>query len=205
MIEKENTSALPVMEAFYTIQGEGYHCGKAAYFIRLGGCDVGCVWCDVKDSWDADQHPNMSIEEITNDAAGFPGKLAVVTGGEPLMYNLDELTSALKDKGLQTNIETSGVYPLSGHWDWICFSPKKFKAPQEEIYEKAHELKVVIYNKSDFKWVEEHRTKVNAKCKLYLQPEWSKSEKMLPLIIEYVKNNPHWEISLQIHKFMDIP
>lgn len=205
MIEKENTSALPVMEAFYTIQGEGYHCGKAAYFIRLGGCDVGCVWCDVKDSWDASQHPNRSIEQITKEAAEFPGKLTVITGGEPLMYDMDELTRALKDKGLQTNIETSGVYALSGHWDWICFSPKKFKAPQEEIYEKAHELKVIIYNKSDFKWAEEHRAKVNAQCKLYLQPEWSKSDEMLPFIIEYVKNNPCWEISLQIHKFMDIP
>ena len=205
MIEKENTSALPVMEAFYNIQGEGYHRGKAAYFIILGGCDVGCVWCDVKDSWDASQHPKMSIEQIASDATDFPGKLAVITGGEPLMYNMDELTNSLKDKGLQTNVETSGVYPLSGHWDWICFSPKKFKAPQEDIYEKAHELKVVIYNKSDFKWAEDHRTRVNAKCKLYLQPEWSKSDEMLPLIIEYVKSNPHWEISLQIHMFMDIP
>jgi organic radical activating enzyme len=205
MIEKENISTLPVMEAFYTIQGEGYHCGKAAYFIRLGGCDVGCVWCDVKESWDASLHPSLSIEQITNEAAAFPGKLAVITGGEPLMYNLDALTGGLIEKGILTNIETSGVYPLSGQWDWICFSPKKFKAPQQEIYEEAHELKVVIYNKSDFKWAEEHRVKVNAQCKLYLQPEWSKSAEMLPLIIEYVKNNPHWEISLQIHKFMDIP
>lgn len=205
MISKRHTSELPLMEAFYTIQGEGYHRGKAAYFIRLGGCDVGCVWCDVKDSWDASLHPVQSVDQIVENASVHPGKLVVVTGGEPLMYNLDELTNSLKRKGLQTNIETSGVYPLSGDWDWICFSPKKFKAPQEEMYAKAHELKVIIYNKSDFKWAEEHRNKVNGKCKLYLQPEWSKSEKMLPLIIEYVKNNPHWEISLQIHKFMDIP
>lgn len=202
---KEYTSELPLMEAFYTIQGEGYHRGKAAYFIRLGGCDVGCIWCDVKGSWDASLHPVQSVDQIVKDASIHPGKLAVVTGGEPFMYNLGELTSSLKRKGLQTNIETSGVYSLSGDWDWICFSPKKFKVPQEEVYEKAHELKVIIYNKSDFKWAEEHRIKVNSKCKMYLQPEWSKSEEMLPLIIEYVKNNPHWEISLQIHKFMNIP
>ena len=205
MIERENTSALPVMEAFYTIQGEGYHRGKAAYFIRLGGCDVGCVWCDVKESWDASLHPNQTINQITEEAIKHPGKLAVITGGEPLMYNLDELTNSLKKNGLETNIETSGVYPISGSWDWICFSPKKFKAPQEEIYDQAHELKIIIYNKSDFKWAEGHRAKVNDNCKLYLQPEWGKSDEMLPLIIEYVKNNPHWEISLQIHKFMNIP
>lgn len=205
MTKIESMSKLPIMEAFYTIQGEGYHRGKAAYFIRLGGCDVGCHWCDVKESWDASLHPEMDVEEITEEAARHPGKLAVITGGEPLMYNLDMLTSSLHDKGLQTNIETSGVYPLSGQWDWICFSPKKFKAPVEEVYEQAHELKIVIYNKNDFKWAEGHRSKVNSQCKLYLQPEWSKSEEILPLIIEYVKNNPHWEISLQIHKFMDIP
>ena len=205
MTNKKNTVELPIMEAFYTIQGEGYHRGKAAYFIRLGGCDVGCVWCDVKESWDASLHPKQSINQITEEAINHPGKLVVVTGGEPLMYNLDELTSSLKKNGLQTNIETSGVYPLTGQWDWICFSPKKFKAPQDNIYDEAHELKVIVYNKSDFKWAEGHRKKVNSRCKLYLQPEWSKSEEMLPLIIEYVKNNPHWEISLQIHKFMDIP
>ena len=205
MIKKEKTFELPVMEAFYTIQGEGYHRGKAAYFIRLGGCDVGCHWCDVKESWDASQHPNIDVEQITMEASKYSGKLAVVTGGEPLMYDLSELTTLLQKKGLETNIETSGVYPLSGHWNWICFSPKKFKAPVKEIYSRADELKIVIYNKSDFKWAEKHRQKVNTQCKLYLQPEWSKSEEILPLIIEYVKNNPHWEISLQIHKFMNIP
>ena len=205
MSVKQERSQLPIMEAFYTIQGEGYHRGKAAYFIRLGGCDVGCVWCDVKESWDAHAHPDQEIDQIVKQATLHSGKLAVITGGEPLMYNLDELTAELKSSGFETNIETSGVYPLTGKWDWICFSPKKFKAPQEEMYAQADELKVVVYHKSDFKWAEEHRAKVNSGCKLYLQPEWSKSEEMLPLIIDYVKDNPHWEISLQIHKFMDIP
>jgi organic radical activating enzyme len=205
MTNKRDTLEFPIMEAFYTIQGEGYHRGKAAYFIRIGGCDVGCVWCDVKESWDASLHPKQSIAQITEEAIKHPGKLAVITGGEPLMYNLDELTNSLNEHGLLTNIETSGVYPLSGNWDWICFSPKKFKTPHDGIYDEAHELKVVIFNKSDFKWAEEHRSKVNPNCKLYLQPEWGKSDEMLPMIIEYVKNNPRWEISLQIHKFMDIP
>ena len=204
-MKKENASELSVMEAFYTIQGEGYHRGKAAYFIRLGGCDVGCHWCDVKESWNASQHPKVSVEQIAKEAAKYPAKLVVVTGGEPLMYSLDVLTNALKSKGLKTNVETSGAYPLSGNWDWICFSPKKFKKPVEEVYQKAHELKIVIYNKNDFQWAEQHCTKVNAQCKLYLQPEWSKSAEILPVLIEYVKNNPHWEISLQLHKFMDIP
>lgn len=199
------TDRLPLMEAFYTIQGEGFHSGKAAYFIRLGGCDVGCHWCDVKESWDASQYPSVKVENIASEADKYPARLAVVTGGEPLMYNLSYLCEALHNKGFQTNIETSGAYPLSGHWDWICFSPKKFKAPLPEIYTKANELKVVIYNKSDFKWAESFIEKVNKDCKLFLQPEWDRSEIMLPQIIDYVKSNPHWEISLQIHKFMDIP
>lgn len=201
----ETTKTLPIMEAFYTIQGEGYHCGKAAYFIRLGGCDVGCHWCDVKDSWDASIHPQQTIDQIISEAQQHPGKMVVITGGEPLMYDMQQLTSALQEQGFTTNLETSGAYPLTGEWDWVCFSPKKFKEPVGDIYTCAHELKIVIYNKSDFKWAEEHRKKVNKDCKLYLQPEWGKSEEMLPLIIEYVKDNPHWEISLQIHKFMDIP
>lgn len=202
---KELITTLPIMEAFYTIQGEGFHCGKAAYFIRLGGCDVGCTWCDVKESWNADTHPQQSLKQIIDEANRYPGKLAVVTGGEPLMYDMLPLTTSLREHGFTTNLETSGAYPLTGNWDWICFSPKKFKSPVEDIYEKADELKIIIYNKSDFKWAEQHKARVNAKCKLYLQPEWSKSEEMLPLIIEYVKDNPHWEISLQIHKFMNIP
>lgn len=201
----EELNSLPVMEAFYTIQGEGHFSGNSAYFIRLGGCDVGCVWCDVKDSWNADRWPKESVKEIVGKAKAHPTRLAVVTGGEPLMYDLTELTSALKTNGLQTNIETSGAHPLSGDWNWICFSPKKFMKPRDEFYQSADELKVVVYNKSDFKWAEEHASKVNPDCLLYLQPEWDKSETMLPEIIDYVKDNPQWKISLQTHKFMQIP
>lgn len=200
-----SSKTLPVMEAFYTLQGEGAFTGNAAYFIRLGGCDVGCVWCDVKESWDIDAHPHLSIEEIVTEAQKYPARLAVITGGEPLMHSLDTLTTALKEVGFQTNIETSGAHPLSGTWDWICFSPKKFKAPLPEIYAAAHELKIVIYHPSDFEWAEGFAQKVNADCELYLQPEWDKSEKMLPLIIEYIKKNPQWKVSLQTHKFMNIP
>jgi 7-carboxy-7-deazaguanine synthase len=198
-------TGLPIMEAFYTLQGEGYHSGKAAYFIRLGGCDVGCVWCDVKESWDASIHPVQQLDEIVNAALEFPGRLAVITGGEPLMYNLDELTLSLKNKGFQTNIETSGAHPFSGHWDWVCFSPKKFKKPEPEIYEKADELKVIIFNKSDFAFAEKYAALVNPDCVLLLQPEWDKQSQMLPLIIDYVKANPKWKVSLQTHKFMEIP
>lgn len=193
------------MEHFYTIQGEGYYQGHAAYFIRLGGCDVGCVWCDVKESWDAGKHPQYSVEEIVSWVVEAKAPLAVITGGEPLLHNLDELTAALKAKGIQTNIETSGSSPLSGTWDWICVSPKKFKAPLAEVVEKAHELKVVVFNKSDFDWAETHAVTAGRNCKLYLQPEWDKSSQMLPLIIEYVKANPQWEISIQVHKYMNIP
>ncbi|MFY0593916.1 7-carboxy-7-deazaguanine synthase QueE [Roseivirga sp.] len=196
---------LPVMEAFYTIQGEGHFSGNSAYFIRLGGCDVGCVWCDVKDSWNADQWPKQSVEEIVSMVNKSPTRLAVITGGEPLMYDLTNLTEALHTSGLQTNVETSGAHPVSGNWDWICFSPKKFMKPREEFYQVADELKVVIYNKSDFEWAEAHAAQVRPDCLLYLQPEWDKSEKMLPEIINYVKDNPQWKISLQTHKFMNIP
>lgn len=197
--------ALPVMEHFYTLQGEGFHQGRAAYFIRLGGCDVGCVWCDVKDSWDASKHPLMSIEEMVSTVKQTPAELVVITGGEPLMHNLDELTSQLKAAGLQTNIETSGAHPLSGHWDWICLSPKKFKAPLPGILPHANELKVVIFNKSDFDWAEKYAAQVSPSCKLYLQPEWDKANQMTPLIIEYIKANPKWELSLQIHKYINVP
>lgn len=197
--------SLPVMEAFYTIQGEGYNTGKAAYFIRLAGCDVGCHWCDVKESWDAEQHPKSSIEELVNMAAAHPAKVVVITGGEPLMYNLEPLTQSLQQADIKTFIETSGAYPLSGNWDWICVSPKKFKKPLPEVLAHAHELKVVVFNKSDFEWAESHAAEVAPGCKLYLQPEWSKSEQMMPLIVEYVKANPQWEISLQTHKYLNIP
>ena len=201
----EDGTLLPLMEEFYTIQGEGYNTGKAAYFIRLGGCDVGCHWCDVKESWNADLHPLTKTDLIVENASQNPGKAVVVTGGEPLIYNLDYLTSALRERGIKTFIETSGAYPLSGVWDWICLSPKKFKAPLVQISQLAHELKIIIFNKSDFLWAEEHAKAVSPSCKLYLQPEWSQSTKVTPLIIEYVKENPRWEISLQTHKYLNIP
>lgn len=196
---------LPVMEAFYTIQGEGFHQGRAAYFIRLGGCDVGCVWCDVKESWDASQHPQLSIEQIVTDAQLHPGRLAVITGGEPLLHNLDELTRQLHNAGFETNIETSGSSPLSGEWDWICLSPKKFKAPLPAILPQASELKVVIFNKHDFEWAETYAAQVDPGCKLYLQPEWNKAAEMTPLIIDYIKAHPQWELSLQVHKYINVP
>ncbi len=198
------------MEHFYTIQGEGFHQGKAAYFIRLGGCDVGCVWCDVKDSWDADKHPKYSIEEIADFAStGSQNQdnhvIAVVTGGEPLLHQLDQLTAALHEKGFSTNIETSGSSPLSGNWDWVCLSPKKFKAPLPEVIAVADELKVVVFNQSDFLWAEQFAAQVPANCKLYLQPEWDKAATVTPLIIEYIKQHPQWRISLQIHKYINVP
>lgn len=199
------TCILPVMEHFYTIQGEGYHQGRAAYFIRLGGCDVGCVWCDVKESWDAGKHPKFSIEDLVLNIEKTPAKLIVITGGEPLMHNLDELTAALRSKGFETNIETSGSHPLSGNWDWICLSPKKFKAPLPEILPFANELKVVVFNRSDFAWAEKYAALVSPHCKLYLQPEWDKAAEITPLLIEYIKQNPQWELSLQIHKYIHVP
>jgi 7-carboxy-7-deazaguanine synthase len=202
---------LPVMESFYTIQGEGYHQGKAAYFIRLAGCDVGCVWCDVKDSWEENRHPKFSVAEIVEkgmssiNLSPAKGTIAVVTGGEPLLHNLTQLTNALHAAGFQTNIETSGAHPLSGNWDWICLSPKKFKAPLPEVVPHANELKVVIFNKSDFSWAEQYAAQVSPNCKLYLQPEWEKASVVTPLIVDYIKANPKWELSLQIHKYIHVP
>ena len=196
---------LPVMESFYTLQGEGFHQGRAAYFIRLGGCDVGCFWCDVKESWDASLHPQIAISDIVSGAKEFPGRLAVITGGEPLLHQLDELTSELQKAGFETNIETSGSSHLSGHWDWICLSPKKFKAPLPEIVSQANELNVVIYNMHDFTWAETYASQVNKTCKLYLQPEWDKATEITPFIIDYIKANPQWELSLQVHKYINVP
>jgi organic radical activating enzyme len=193
------------MEAFYTLQGEGFHQGKAAYFIRLAGCDVGCVWCDVKESWDEEKYPLQTIEEIVSKAKENPAKLAVITGGEPTLHNLENLTSALQAEGFATNLETSGSSPLTGEWDWICLSPKKFKPPLPEILEKANELKIIIFNKSDFLWAEKYASQVADTCRLYLQPEWDKAEKVTPLIIEYIKENPQWQLSLQIHKYINVP
>ncbi|MFT6882621.1 MAG: 7-carboxy-7-deazaguanine synthase [Marinoscillum sp.] len=197
--------SLPLMEAFYTIQGEGAHSGKSAYFIRLGGCDVGCVWCDVKDSWDAEAHPKVEIDNIILNTIASKAPMVVVTGGEPLMYDLGVLTQALAQANLKRHIETAGVYALSGEWEWICFSPKKFKKPLSEFYEKSHELKIVIYNKSDFAWAESHAEQCHDGMELFLQAEWSKKDQITPLIVEYVKNNPKWRISVQTHKYMNIP
>lgn len=190
---------------FYSLQGEGFHQGRAAFFIRLAGCDVGCVWCDVKESWDASKHPTLSIEEIVAAAKAHPARLAIVTGGEPLLYNLDPLTTALKAAGFETNIETSGSSAMSGHWDWVCLSPKKFKAPLEENISFASELKVVVFNKHDFDWAETYAKQVSPSCKLYLQPEWDKSAEITPLVIEYIKANPNWELSAQLHKYIQVP
>lgn len=199
------TASLPVMEDFYTLQGEGFHQGKAAYFVRLGGCDVGCVWCDVKDSWDASKHPRIPEDEIVNRIKQSAAKIVVITGGEPLMHNLDSLTTKIQNAGLQTHIESSGSHPLTGHWNWICLSPKKFKAPLPEILPLAQELKIVVFNKSDFDWAEQFRAKVSPSCKLYLQPEWDKRDTVSPLIVEYIKSNPHWQLSLQVHKYINVP
>jgi organic radical activating enzyme len=198
-------SMLPVMEHFYTLQGEGFHQGKAAYFIRLGGCDVGCVWCDVKESWDAEKHPMSDVRIMTEEVKKTLAEIVVITGGEPLMHNLDLLTSELQQVGLKTHLETSGAHPLTGKWHWICLSPKKFKAPLPEILPKANELKIIIFNRSDFDWAEKYAALVSHNCKLYLQPEWDKATQMTPLIIEYIKANPKWELSLQIHKYIDVP
>lgn len=207
------STSLPVMEHFYTLQGEGFHQGRAAYFVRLGGCDVGCVWCDVKDSWDAAAHEKKTVAAIVslvaqNTAALPKGKtsgLVVITGGEPLMHDLTHLTAALKENGFETNIETSGAHPLSGTWDWICLSPKKFKSPLPEVVPFANELKVVVFNESDFKWAEQYAALVSTECKLYLQPEWNKAALITPLIIDYIKQHPKWELSLQIHKYINVP
>jgi 7-carboxy-7-deazaguanine synthase len=206
MIEAKNiVDTVPVMEHFYTLQGEGFHQGKAAYFIRLGGCDVGCVWCDVKDSWDAGKHPLRKIEDLVRTVKQTQAKIVVITGGEPLMHDLDHLTDQLHLAGLRTHIETSGSSPLSGKWDWITLSPKKFKAPLAEVLPYASELKIIIFNHSDFAWAEKWARQVSPGCKLYLQPEWTKAATMTPLIIDYIKANPQWQLSLQIHKYINVP
>jgi organic radical activating enzyme len=203
-LEVNRGAMLPLMEEFYTIQGEGFHTGKAAYFIRIGGCDVGCHWCDVKESWNAELHPPTGIDLIVNNASKY-SETVVVTGGEPLMWDMSLLTQRLKNLNLKVHIETSGAYPLSGSWDWICLSPKKNKLPTETVYNNANELKVIIYNKHDFIFAEEQAEKVNPKAILFLQPEWSKSEEMTPFIVEYVMKNPKWRVSLQTHKYLNIP
>lgn len=197
--------SFPLMEHFYTIQGEGFHSGEPCYFLRLGGCDVGCVWCDVKESWDADLHPKVSIVQMTEWVKASGATRCVITGGEPLMYDLKPLTDALHANNIKVYIETSGVYQLTGDLDWICLSPKKFKKPDSSIYQHADELKIIVYHVSDLKWGEEHAELVRKDCHLFFQPEWSKEKEMLPLIIEYIKAHPQWRISLQTHKYMNIP
>lgn len=201
----ESTTMLPVMEHFYTLQGEGVHTGKAAYFIRLGGCDVGCVWCDVKESWDADKHPKWKIGDLVRTVKATPAPIVVITGGEPLMHDLSELTTALRSAGLRVHIETSGSSPLSGKLDWITLSPKKFKEPLPEVLPFANELKIVVFNKSDFAWAEKWAQQVSPECKLFLQPEWSKATQLTPLIVEHIKTNPQWQLSLQTHKYINVP
>lgn len=195
---------LPIMEMFYSIQGEGYQQGKSAFFVRLAGCDVGCSWCDVKDSWDKNKYPLYSIQSILQEIKKTNTQNIVITGGEPLMHNLNDLCGQLKQQKLNLFLETSGAYPMSGNWDWICISPKKFKPPLEENLIFANELKVIVYNKDDLKWATNYAQKVNTNCKLFLQPEWSKKEAVSPFIIDFIKDNPTWMLSVQIHKYLQI-
>jgi 7-carboxy-7-deazaguanine synthase len=198
-------SMLPVMEQFYTLQGEGAYQGQAAYFIRLGGCDVGCVWCDVKESWDAQKHPRKEPKELVEAVLSTPAKIVVITGGEPLMHSLDLLTALLRQAGLRCHLETSGAHPLSGNWDWICLSPKKFKAPLPACLPMANELKVVVYHPSDLEWADSYAAQVAASCKLYLQPEWDRADKVTQLLVEKIKSDPRWQLSLQVHKYINVP
>lgn len=209
MLDKNTQTALhkgellPLMEAFYSLQGEGFYKGTAAYFIRLGGCDVGCHWCDVKESWEAERHPLVQAQAIADEALAH-SKTIIITGGEPLMWNLNLLTQRLKAGGARTHIETSGAHPLSGEWDWICLSPKKIKRPVGDVLRRANELKMVIYNNNNFLFAEEMAAEVNQECLLYLQPEWSKLDKVIPKIVDYVLAHPQWKASLQMHKYLDI-
>jgi len=205
-VVKRDVFEYPVIESFYTIQGEGKYQGHAAYFIRLGGCDVGCHWCDVKESWPVDTHPKKTVASLVQEALQFPGKIVVITGGEPLMHDLGPLTEAFKEAGFSTHIETSGVcQAVTGTWDWICFSPKKFKGANPQIYKQVNELKIVIFHQSDIAWAQEYEKKMPENAALYLQPEWSKQAVMNSIIVEFVKSNPDWKISIQTHKFLQIP
>lgn len=201
----QSSTHLPVMEQFYTLQGEGRYTGYAAYFIRLGGCDVGCFWCDVKESWDAEVHPKLDVQELAAGVEEAGADRVVVTGGEPTLHNMTQLTAALKARNLSTHLETAGVHPLTGEWDWITFSPKKFKNPRPEFYKLAHELKVVVYNKHDLEWAESHAALAHPDCLLYLQPEWDRREEILPMMLNYVRDNPQWVLSQQTHKYIGIP
>ena len=197
-------TSFPIMEYFYSIQGEGVFVGQPSFFIRMGGCDVGCVWCDVKDSWDADKHPKISIDSLLEEAIKYPSRLVIITGGEPAMYDLTELTKSFKKAGFQVHIETSGAYPLVGNFDWITFSPKKFKQPLESVAKMANELKIVVFNKSDIQWAEEHQKFVTSDCKLFLQPEWDKRKITEKIVFDYVLTNPNLFMSLQTHKYLGV-
>lgn len=196
---------LPIMEEFFSIQGEGYHTGKAAYFIRIGGCDVGCSWCDVKESWNADLFPPTEVEKVVSLALVSPIRSVVVTGGEPLEYNLNYICNLFKKERFTLFLETSGSAQLSGIWDWICLSPKKNNPPVENIYGKANELKIIVESEDDLRWAEKNAEKVEKHCLLYLQPEWSVREDIKTSIIDYILKNPQWQISMQIHKYLKIP
>ena len=196
---------LPVMEEFYTLQGEGFQMGKAAYFVRIGGCDVGCTWCDTKESWDANLFPPVEVQPIVERACQTPAKTVVVTGGEPSRYPLDYFTKSLKACGVTTMIETAGVMPLTGKWDWVCLSPKKYSPPHASVYELVNELKVVIQSAADLEWAEKNAKLVSDNCLLFLQPEWSRKDEMTQEIILYIKENPDWRISMQTHKVWGIP
>lgn len=199
-----DVKSLPVMETFYTVQGEGAYTGAPAFFIRLAGCDVGCTWCDVKESWNAELHPKISVSDLTSMVVNAGAVICVITGGEPMMHNLEDLTNSLRSSGIRTHLETSGVYPITGIWDWITFSPKKFKKPVEQIYDVAHELKVIVFHPSDIPWAEEHAARLNEGCKLFLQPEWEKRDKMQPLILDFIRRNTQWRISVQTHKYLGV-
>lgn len=199
-----NVNSLPVMETFYTVQGEGAYTGSPAFFIRLAGCDVGCTWCDVKESWNADLHPKIDVDDLVQMAVQSGTSICVITGGEPMMHDLTALTHKIQLAGIRTHLETSGVYQISGTWDWITFSPKKFKQPESGIYQIAHELKVIVFHPSDIPWAAEHATKTNKDCKWYLQPEWEKKDKMQPLILDFIRKNTNWRISVQTHKYLGV-
>jgi 7-carboxy-7-deazaguanine synthase len=199
-----DTHQLPIMETFYSIQGEGYYQGEAAFFIRLAGCDVGCVWCDVKESWQMDEKQYRSIDSLVEEVKSTSAKIVIITGGEPMMYDCSKLTEVLQNDGFRTHLETSGAYPISGTWNWICVSPKKFKAPLNEALQQANELKVVVYNASDFEWAKQHAEKVDPSCHLFLQAEWSKEKEMLNLITPFIQENNSWKLSLQIHKYLNV-
>ncbi len=205
MASVDSGENLPLMEAFLTLQGEGAHTGSSAYFLRIGGCDVGCHWCDVKESWNAALHPVTAVDRMVEDAVSSGAPTVVITGGEPLMWNMGPLTQKLREKGLNVHLETSGAYPLTGKWDWICLSPKKTKAPLAEWYRVAHELKVIVFNRNDFEWAESHRVAVRPEAALFLQPEWSKREIMIPQLVTYIESHPAWRLSLQTHKYIGLP